>query len=88
MITAKIEVFAKPNATYEVEPEQRLSILADATTDVMFQKQLKYSWYWYREIENKDGTKEISEYSTVIHGLVHCIVTNCLHTFLVMVLLI
>lgn len=54
----RIRVLKQPNSTYFVEPGSRLEITVEATTDIMLQNQVKYTWMWYEVVTNtKTGEK-------------------------------
>ncbi|KAL4218251.1 Contactin 3a [Mactra antiquata] len=50
----KIVVKIAPNSTYDVEPGTNLSIVVDATTDVLWQNHMRFKWYWYEEVGESD----------------------------------
>ena len=61
----KIAVVRGPNATYDVEPGVSVFIEVEATTDRLFQNQMKFKWQWYEEnTDKKSGVTEISRFYT------------------------
>lgn len=53
----KIVLGTRPNSMNYIEPAVKLDLDVDATTDELWQNQLKFQWYWYDQVED-DQTKE------------------------------
>lgn len=50
----KIEILKGPNSTYDVEPDTRVEIIMKAKTDINWQNQMNYTWWWYEEITDEN----------------------------------